>query len=548
MIGPFPIVVVVMLALLAGSWWARRQSRELQRQTMRAIHTLSERIIAASSVREIAENLAEVLPTITRASSVRLFLFNRANKSLESVELEEDPEPMAILVTDPAEGLAKGAARCFSSRSVILIPDTRRNPLVSAGWKANGPRSAMYIPVASKNECLGVLEAGNKRSLGYFTPEEQAALQHLANQVATSITLQAQHAVREQLFRSEKLAATGQLISGIASELKAPLETIVELSGMLASAADRSPGMVPELRQLAAESRRASEIVARLVSFARPEDSAGRPVDVIAVVSDLAHFREPQWKEHGLRVQNKLETESAFVLGARGQLEQVFLNILVHAEQSAASASGKGLSIASHSLGGRVVIEIQYSSDTPSDSLVTAENAGSGLGLDVCRGVLQNHGGEIRLVTHSASVGLEVDLPLADGGQPRQGAARKGTRSLTLMVVDSDVSSQRQMVGLLSARGHRVVPVAAEQAGDLAQRMRFDALLWAVRAGGSKWSENHERLRAHVPAFVLMSDGYHSDLAASLAESGGFLLSRPVQEEDLDRILQAVEVQALARA
>ncbi|MEQ1948175.1 MAG: GAF domain-containing protein [Bryobacteraceae bacterium] len=549
MIGPFPIVVVVMIALLAGSWWARRQSRESQRQTMRAIHTLSERIIAASSVREIAENLTEVLPTITQASSVRLFLYNRANKSLESIALEEHPEPMAILVADPAEGLAKGAAKCFSSRSVVHIPDARRNPLVSGGWIQNGPRSAMYIPVSSKNECLGVLEAGNKRGLGYFTPEEQAALQHLANQVATSITLQAQQAVREQLFRSEKLAATGQLISGIANELKAPLETIVELSGMLASTTDRAPGMVPELRQLAAESRRASEIVARLVSFARPEDSAGRPVDVNAVVSELAHFREPQWKEHGLRVQNKLGTESAFVLGARGQLEQVLLNILVHAEQSAASASGKSVSISSNCLGGRVVIEIQYSSDTPSDSLIAAENAGSGLGLDVCRGVLQNHGGEIRLVTHSGGVGLEVDLPLADGGQPRQGApARKGTRSLTLMVVDSDISSQRQMVGLLAARGHRVVPAAAEQAADLAQRMRFDALLWAVRAGGSKWSESHERLRAHVPAFVLVSDGYHSDLAASLAESGGFLLSRPVQEEDLDRILQDVETQTLTRS
>ena len=261
-------------------------------------------------------------------------------------------------------------------------------------------------------------------------------------------------------------------------------------------------------------------------------------------------FRSPQWKERGLRVKNKLAAETAFVLGARGQLEQVFLNILVHAEQSAANASGKNLSIASSTMGGRLLIEIQYSSDTPSDSIISAESTGGGgLGLDVCRGIMQSHGGEIRLVTRSGMVGIEVDLSLAESTPQRKSSAavRQSSRVLTLMVVDSDVAAQRQLVGLLTVRGHRVVPVPAEQAGDLAQRMRFDAIIWGVRAGGSKWSDHQERLRAHIPAFVLVSDGYDSDLATSLAESGGSLLSRPVQDGELDQVLESLESQSAAR-
>src|SRR6185369_10979630 len=111
------------------------------------------------------------------------------------------------------------------------------------------------------------------RRVGYFSPEEQAAVQHLANQVAASLKLQEQQKMREQLFHSEKLAATGQLISGVANELSAPLDSIMKLA---ASLADYEGRAVPEgdLHQLASEARRASEIVERLVSFARQDHAS----------------------------------------------------------------------------------------------------------------------------------------------------------------------------------------------------------------------------------------------------------------------------------
>ena len=117
-------------------------------------------------------------------------------------------------------------------------------------------------------------------------------------------------------------------------------------------------------------------------------------------------------------------------------------------------------------------------------------------------------------------------------------------RLLTLMLIDSDSGAQRQLVKLLAARGHRVVPVPAEEASDLAQRLRFDGVFCAVRAGGSKGSDLQEHLRASIPAFILLCDGYDADLA----DSGGFQLARPIQESELDVILEAVEARAAARA
>ena len=113
-------------------------------------------------------------------------------------------------------------------------------------------------------------------------------------------------------------------------------------------------------------------------------------------------------------------------------------------------------------------------------------------------------------------------------------------RPLTLMLVDPEMSAQRGLVTSLGSKGHRVVPSTAEGAGDIVQRLHFDAVLWAVRPGRSGWSEFHDRYRASIPAFVLIADSYDPQLAQSLGPRGGFLLSRPVQDKKLAEILREI--------
>ncbi len=537
----FWLVLLVLVALGVAIWWARTQQLDAQRRSMRAFYTLNEQIFAAPSPAEIAERLAETLPSILQATTVRLYLWDRRTASLESVPTSADPAPVAFPLEGSAEGLAAGAVKCFQTRALINIPDVRRNPLVNAGWKSGMSRSVIFAPLLAQQDVLGVIEVGSTRRLGFFTPEEQATLHHLANQVAASLKLEEQQAVREQLFRSEKLAATGQLISGVASDLRAPLERIQELASSLIGA-DGSSQIERGLKQLTAEAQRAAEIVSRLVSFARPAETGARLVDVNALGSGLLQFREPEWKVLGLRVQNHLSPEPALVLGVQGQIEEVFLNLLVAAEQAAARSAAKTLEVSSGVLAGRVVVEIHY----PDDG---AEGAAAESNLEVCRVIVQNHGGELRVRSQSGGMSFDVDLPLAPGVDPRpvRSAPAAARRVLTLMLVDVDLGAQRQLLGLLAAHGHRVVPARPEEAGDLAHRLRFDGVVWALRPGGAKWSDFQERLRELIPTFVLVSDGYDADLAASLQESGGYLLGRPLEEPELERVLGAVEARTASR-
>jgi hypothetical protein len=336
------------------------------------------------------------------------------------------------------------------------------------------------------------------------------------------------------------------LISGVASELRAPLDTILQLATSLASSRTRA---IPErdLLLLAAESQRASEMVSRLVSFSRPEDSAARHVDINALIAGLMEFRDPEWRTQGLRVQNRLAAQPAVVLGAQGQIEQVFLNLLVHAEQCAMDAPGKSISVASSQIAGHATVEISYSAKGTADPIPDLFAAGSSsetgaLGLSVCQGIIQGHGGEIRLRGGSGTARFEIELPLVGRDQPAPHlTTRKSANPLTLLLVDPDHAGERQLLAQLGARGHRVVPAPVEEAADLAQRLRFDAVFWAVRLSTSRANEYRERIRAQVALFVLVSDGYDAELARSLESSGGFLLARPVQDTDLDRILQSIQ-------
>lgn len=550
LIPPFLLLTAVSgIALILGVWWIREHRMAEQRRAMRSLNALSEEIIAASCPGDILKKLAAVMPTVSGATSVQLYIYNRRTRMLDRVISAQNPEPFPVSVEAPVGALPTGAALAFRNRTLLNIPDTRRSPFFKAGAK-DLPRTVMFVPMFTQGEVVGVLEVAHAEGIRYFTHEEQAATQHLANQVATSLKLQEQQSMREQLFRSEKLAATGQLISGVANELRSPLESILGISKKMLT---RPNQLSPErdLQVLSAEAQRAAEIVARLVSFGRAEESEAKPVEINNLVSSLMRFREREWKSLGIDVRTRLSREPLHTTGAQGQLEQVFLNLLVHAEQCVLDTPEKSIQIDSSGIGKRLLVEISYgvrNSEDAVDPLSNRTAESSALGLGVSRGVVHNHGGDIRFLRPSGRMcRFEVDLPMASQGEAsvREQRARPRNRQYTTMVVEPDAAHCRQIVAALSAREHRVIPVStAEEGADLVQRMRFDAVLCSMRLPGLNWVEFFERVRPQVSAFVLLTDGHDPAFTRAFNGAEGFVLSKPLNEQELDRVLTEVESRA----
>jgi C4-dicarboxylate-specific signal transduction histidine kinase len=103
------------------------------------------------------------------------------------------------------------------------------------------------------------------------------------------------------------------------------------------------------------------EIVDRLVGFAGTGPAQTQPVELNGLLRNLIEFREREWKVRGIRARSLLADEPATVQGSHGQLEQVFLNLLVHAEQSLSDSSEKSIAIRSSVVARRVLVEIGYS-------------------------------------------------------------------------------------------------------------------------------------------------------------------------------------------
>ncbi len=529
---------LAMLFSITFFVWGRERRMRRQRERLRKTYHLSEEILSAPTPEAIYTRISDFLVSILGVSRVHLFVYNRAAKTLDALTGEHEAA-VSISLSTPPGGTYAGAVACYHYRTLLAIPDIDRSPFpVSGGNAETAPKSLLFVPMMAQTEVVGILELDHAERAHDFTPDEQTLAQHLANQIGVAIRLLDQRSVQEQLYRTEKLAAVGRLISGVVNELQAPLSSISDLARRVFDKA-HAWGAEREVATIAAEAQRAAAMVARLVSFAANEPMEARPVSVTALLHNLLEFREGDWKASGIRVRDLTTSEPLFVMGSQGQLEQVFLNLLVHAEQSLADAPQKVITVRTSVLARRLLVEIAFTAPTVSDK---PEEAAGVLGIT--RSVIAGHGGEVRLIEkHGSDPRFEIELPTtAPKERVAGGAAADFPRGLTALVIEPEEAAQRQILSLLAARGYRVVPVTNADTGlELSNRMRFDAAFCSDHAPGLNWVELSERMLHRVGAFVLLSDGYRADLAADFEGDGCYVMAKPVQEAELDRLLRDLE-------
>ncbi|MGA3239976.1 MAG: GAF domain-containing protein [Bryobacteraceae bacterium] len=526
--------------LIAFFIWSRERRLRSQRERLRRTYQLGEEILGASSAEAVLKRIAEALPSILGVTRVHLYVYNRAAKTLDGI-IEQTGEAVSISLSAPPAGTQSGATACFHYRTLLVIPDIGRSPFPISTPDEKTPKSLLFVPMMAQGEVIGVMELDQDDRVRDFSADEQALAQHLGNQIGAALRLLGQRTVQEQLFRTEKLAAVGRLISGVVSELQTPLNSINELANR-ALEREKLGSAERDVAAIAVEARKAAAMVARLVSFAAAEQPVARPVSISALLRNLIEFREGDWKASGIRLQEMISREPLHVLGSQGQLEQVFLNLLVHVEQSLAESPKKVVTIRTSLMGKRLLLEISFSAP-PEPS----QPEGTAAILGVTRSVIAGHGGEIRLIEKpNAEPRFEVELPVAAkerlGGASTASAPEDTGRRRTALVIDPDDNIQRQLLALLSSRGYRVVPVTNADAGmELAQRMRFDAAFCSVHAPGLNWVELSERMHSRVGGFVLLSESYDAELSADFEGEGRYVLPKPVQDSELDRVLRGVE-------
>ena len=238
--------------------------------------------------------------------------------------------------------------------------------------------------------------------------------------------------LQAKLMHTEKLAAVGQLVSGVAHEVNNPLTAILGFSDLLQQQPDVPEKAKRDVRVIVQEAQRTKTIVQNLLSFARQVPPQREPVQLNLLLRRTVQLRSYDFSNHSVEVREHFTEPLPEVIGDAHQLQQVFLNILNNAYDAVLESGREGVIEIGTEIGERWV-EVTFRDngngieqiDRIFDPFFTTKEVGkgTGLGLSICYGIVREHGGEILGQNNSGREGATfvVRLPLAPliaaGGQ-----------------------------------------------------------------------------------------------------------------------------------
>ncbi len=215
--------------------------------------------------------------------------------------------------------------------------------------------------------------------------------------------------LESQLSQADKLSSIGLLAAGVAHEVNTPLAVISSYTQMLAKQLQGDATKAALLEKITRSTFRASEIVNNLLNFSRTSGTEFSEVNVNKVITDTLALLEHQFKTSRVKVQGELCEHLPPINGNAGRLQQVFLNLFLNAKDAMphggtlriATLNGTGVSVTVSDTGTGIAQEhisrIYDPFFTTKTTPRSGQNRGTGLGLSVTYGIIQEHAGKIRV-------------------------------------------------------------------------------------------------------------------------------------------------------
>lgn len=233
--------------------------------------------------------------------------------------------------------------------------------------------------------------------------------------------------LERQLVQADKLSSIGLLAAGVAHEVNTPLAVISTYAQMLAKQVNGDDQKAVLLDKIAKQTFRASEIVNSLLNFSRTSTTEYTDLEVNRMIRDTVSLVEHQLKKAQVQVDLALAEQTPLMRGNGGKLQQVLLNLLINSRDALEDldrSEGRRISIRSYAAADKIFIEVaDNGAGIPAESLprifdpfFTTKGArkGTGLGLSVSYGIVQEHGGTIRVDSLPGSgTRFRLEFPLA---------------------------------------------------------------------------------------------------------------------------------------
>jgi PAS domain S-box-containing protein len=543
----------------------KQAEKELRARTqqLQAVRAISEEITRELDLRTVLHLVGRRLSELVGHGRGGVCLWDEATQLLipHTVLDEKDREQFGLKL---GQGVAGKVAE---HREGLIVNDYRHWPGAPPEVLARTRITAiMAEPLLYRDRFVGVIHMDTEDARVAFSEHDRELLRLFASHAAIAIEharlfwgqerayRDLEHA-QEEMVRTEKLRALGQMAAGIAHDLNNKLAAILGQAELL-----KLRGVPPHVREglavLETAATDAAQVVRRLRDFARQGETAPlAPVDLAEVVREAVELTRPRWEDEPQRRGARIRVEVAPgalppILGHAPEIREVLANLIFNAVDAmpeggtlsfAGTVDPDGVMLAVRDTGRGIADEIRHRIFEP--FFTTKGLRGSGLGLSVAYGIMARHGGNVSVASvPGQGTTFTLRFHRVQREEPKRenspGAARGPT--LRLLVIDDEPLVRQTVSGLLEAAGHTVIEADSGAAGlaSLAGAA-VDCVLTDLGMPGMNGWEVARAIKARAPQIpVLLLTGWADqaeiDTAPGLVER---VLHKPVRFEEL---LQAV--------
>ncbi|MCJ7546909.1 MAG: ATP-binding protein [Deltaproteobacteria bacterium] len=375
----------------------------------KALNDLSKIIISFLDEKELFKKAGNILVKDLGAEKVSFFLVDkekraytlRSFKNLQRSKVKELSQEDLFLKWLEKRG-----------RAVIKeVLERSYDPEIKLAVKSmNSLESEVCIPLISRDQLIGIINLGNKRSGEMYSHEDLDLLSQFATQASVALEnarlYQEMQRTQQLMRRTDRLSALGSLTAGLAHEIRNPLVTVKTFLDLVPERHKDKEFRGNFLKLTTAELERITKLVSDLLEFAKPKKPALRRVDINKVIEEIIPLIQVEARKRDITIETNLRDTPQARLDP-DQMKQVFLNIFLNGIE-AIKAHGK-ISITSRDIrkNGAVYVQVEIA-DTGKgiprelveqifDPFFTTKERGSGLGLTIAHQIIQDHHGTIEV-------------------------------------------------------------------------------------------------------------------------------------------------------
>ncbi len=396
-----------------------RQTEQALRQRNRELAALNEVSRTVTSSLDLDEVLVATMQGIREILQVEAGSLVLVDEESGDLVVQKTLSPEHGWITGrtlkPGEGII---GHIVATGQPALVNDVAEDPFFRPqidGGSGFTPRTILCVPLTVRDRIIGVIQVINKLD-GVFTPADSDLLQTMAGAVAVAVENAQLYAEladfatelersQAQLVQAEKMAAIGRLAASIAHEINNPLQAIH--NSLYLTTIKRLPEEKRSqyLTKAQENVERLIEIVQRMLDFYRPSKGGITQTDINQVIQNTLAIADKRLQHSHIRVHTRLAKNLPPIPAIPDQLAQVFLNIIINAIEAMPDGGDLRIGTLLSEDGEWVLAALRDSGPglAPEEAshvfepFYTTKPQGTGLGLAISYGIVERHGGTIKI-------------------------------------------------------------------------------------------------------------------------------------------------------